>query len=236
MLWISAVGKAVHPYMVKDSVYYYSPDQLYLMANCDEFYTASVGAIDTSPTIVRPMIWKQLRIFEIGGNHLNVPFNNTQGKTISNSKMEADANQFGSRVNKIVGDGYSVNERLYMVGFTHKLPSEIKYAQIDSLSDMAGYYVFALPTSSRNFYIPAVIFNYFRRFYGVDGVVTNPTPNQKQFTLFFKTGDDIVGFIMIDEKNAPSGSPVRMLPTNPKQYKEEIMGENLTRFSDRRCR
>jgi hypothetical protein len=227
-----AVGKAVHPYMVKDSVYYYSPDQLYLMANCDEFYTASVGGYRYITNYCEANDLKQLRIFEIGGNHLNVPFNNTQGKTISNSKMEADANQFGSRVNKIVGDGYSVNERLYMVGFTHKLPSEIKYAQVDSLSDMAGYYVFALPTSSRNFYIPAVIFNYFRRFYGVDGVVTNPTPNQKQFTLFFKTGDDIAGFIMIDEKNAPSGSPVRMLPTNPKQYKEEIMGENLTRFSD----
>ena len=227
-----AVGKAVHPYMVKDSVYYYSPDQLYLMANCDEFYTASVGGYRYITNYCEANDLKQLRIFEIGGNHLNVPFNNTQGKTISNSKMEADANQFGSRVNKIVGDGYSVNERLYMVGFTHKLPSEIKYAQVDSLSDMAGYYVFALPTSSRNFYIPAVIFNYFRRFYGVDGVVTNPTPNQKQFTLFFKTGDDIAGFIMIDEKNAPSGSPVRMLPTNPKQYKEQIMGENLTRFSD----
>lgn len=227
-----SLGKAVHPHMVKDSVYYYTPDQLYGMANCDEFFTASVGGYRYITNYCEANDLKQLRIFESGGSHLNIPFNNTAGKTISNSKIEDDTSLFSMRVGGVIQDSYSVNERLYMVGFTQVLPKEIKYGKVDNLSGKAGYFVFAAPSNSRIFYVPAVIFNYFLKFYGIDGMSVGLTAHEGQYTLFFRSGLENVGFIMIEEKFAPSGAPARMLPENPVAYKEKIMGENLSRFSN----
>ena len=38
---------------------------------------------------------------------------------------------------------------------------------------------------------------------------------------------------MIDKKNAPSGAPARLLPTNPDAYLQTIVGENALAFSEK---
>ncbi len=227
------LGKAVHPLMVWRSNYFIEPKTLYALANCDEFFSASVGGYRYITNYCEANDLKQLRIFEIGGPHLNVPFSDTRGETITNSVIQDDFSVFSGRVGGIIGDTYSRNEVLYEVGFTQVLPKDIQYEKVDSLSERAGYFVFGSHNSARTFYIPAVVYNYFKKFYGVKEVLAGMKPNSGLFTLYFRKGFDIQGFIMIDESNAPSSAPARLLPTDAVEYMEEIVGMNAVAFTDK---
>ena len=227
------VGKAVHPLMVRNSNFYIKPKTLYALANCDEFFSASVGGYRYITNYCEANDLKQLRIFEIGGSHLNIPFSDTKDDTITDSVLDDDTSAFSGKVGSIIGDSYTKNERLYQVGFTQILPKEVQYDRVDNLSEKAGYFVFASPNSSRVFYIPAVVYNYFDKFYGTKEVRSSMIPNSDLFTLFFMDDDDVKGFIMIDKKNAPSGAPARLLPTNPDAYLQTIVGENALAFSEK---
>jgi hypothetical protein len=227
------LGKAVHPLMVWRSNYFIEPKTLYALANCDEFFSASVGGYRYITNYCEANDLKQLRIFEIGGPHLNVPFSDTRGETITNSVIQDDFSVFSGRVGGIIGDTYSRNEVLYEVGFTQVLPKDIQYDKVDSLSERAGYFVFGSHNSARTFYIPAVVYNYFKKFYGVEDVLAGMKPNSGLFTLYFRKGFDIQGFIMIDESNAPSSAPARLLPTDAVEYMEEIVGMNAVAFTDK---
>lgn len=227
------VGKAVHHLMVRNSNFYIKPKTLYALANCDEFFSASVGGYRYITNYCEANDLKQLRIFEIGGRHLNIPFSDTKDDTITDSVLDDDTSAFSGKVGSIIGDSYTKNERLYQVGFTQILPKEVQYDRVDNLSEKAGYFVFASPNSSRVFYIPAVVYNYFEKFYGTKEVRSSMIPNSDLFTLFFMDDDDVKGFIMIDKKNAPSGAPARLLPTNPDAYLQTIVGENALAFSEK---
>ena len=227
------LGKAVHPLMVWRSNYFIEPKTLYALANCDEFFSASVGGYRYITNYCEANDLKQLRIFEIGGPHLNVPFDDTRGETITNSVIQDDFSVFSGRVGGIIGDTYSRNEVLYEVGFTQVLPKDIQYDKVDSLSERAGYFVLGSHNSARTFYIPAVVYNYFKKFYGVEDVLAGMKPNSGLFTLYFRKGFDIQGFIMIDESNAPSSAPARLLPTDAVEYMEEIVGMNAVAFTDK---
>ena len=227
------VGKAVHHLMVRNSNFYIKPKTLYALANCDEFFSASVGGYRYITNYCEANDLKQLRIFEIGGSHLNIPFSDTKDDTITDSVLDDETSAFSGKVGSIIGDSYTKNERLYQVGFTQILPKEVQYDRVDNLSEKAGYFVFASPNSSRVFYIPAVVYNYFDKFYGTKEVRSSMIPNSDLFTLFFMDDDDVKGFIMIDKKNAPSGAPARLLPTNPDAYLQTIVGENTLAFSEK---
>ena len=227
------VGKAVHHLMVRNSNFYIKPKTLYALANCDEFFSASVGGYRYITNYCEANDLKQLRIFEIGGSHLNIPFSDTKDDTITDSVLDDETSAFSGKVGSIIGDSYTKNERLYQVGFTQILPKEVQYDRVDNLSEKAGYFVFASPNSSRVFYIPAVVYNYFDKFYGTKEVRSSMIPNSDLFTLFFMDDDDVKGFIMIDKKNAPSGAPARLLPTNPDDYMQTIVGENALAFSEK---
>ena len=227
------LGKAVSPNMVSRSNYYIEPKTLYGLANCDEFFSASVGGYRYITNYCEANDLKQLRIFELGGGHLNVPFSNTRGETITNSVMQDDSAVFSGKVNGIIDDTYSKNERLYEVGFTQVLPKAIKYDKVDNLSEDAGYFVFSSPSSARTFYVSAVIYNYFKKFYGVSEVRAGMTTHSGQYTIYFVRDTNIQGFIMIKKANAPSSSPARLLPKNPLAYSQKILGENAVAFADK---
>jgi hypothetical protein len=228
-----SVGKAVHPSMVRRSNFYITPKTLYGLANCDEFFSASVGSYSYITNYCEGNDLKQLRIFEIGGGHLNVPFSNTRNETISNSKVQDDSSTFSGKVGGIIGDTYTKNETLYEVGFTQVLPKDIKYDKVDNLSEGAGYFVFSSPSSARTFYVPAVVYNYFKKFYGITEVKAGITANSGLYTIYFVKGSDVQGFIMIEKKNAPSASPARLLPTNPLEYAMLIIGRTAVDFTDK---
>lgn len=228
-----SVGKAVHPNMVARSNFYITPKTLYGLADCDEFLSASVGGYSYITNYCEGNDLKQLRIFEIGGIHLNVPFSNTRNETIANSKVQDDDLTFSGKVESIVGETYTKNETLYEVGFTQVLPNEIKYDKVDSLSEFAGYFVFSSPFNARTFYVPAVVYNYFKKFYGANEVKAGTSSNIGLYTIYFVKDDDVLGFIMIETKNTPTSSPARLLPTNPLQYAQKIVGENALAFTDK---
>ena len=228
-----SVGKAVHPNMVVRSNFYITPKTLYGLANCDEFFSASVGGYRYITNYCEANDLKQLRIFEIGGSHLNVPFSNTRNETITDSIVQDEFSAFSSKVGGIVQDTYTQNESLYEVGFTQILPKEIKYDKVDTLSESAGYFVFCSPNSARTFYIPAVVYNYFKKFYGIDKVKAGTTTHNGLYTLYFVNDSNVQGFIMIDKENAPSSSPARLLPTNPLEYAQKIVGENALAFTNK---
>ena len=228
-----SVGKAVHPNMVVRSNFYITPKTLYGLANCDEFFSASIGGYRYITNYCEANDLKQLRIFEIGGSHLNVPFSNTRNETITDSIVQDEFSAFSSKVGGIVQDTYTQNESLYEVGFTQILPKEIKYDKISTLSESAGYFVFCSPNSARTFYISAVVYNYFKKFYGVDKVRAGTITHNGLYTLYFVNDSDVQGFIMIEKANAPSSSPARLLPKNPLAYAQKILGENAVAFADK---
>ena len=98
---------------------------------------------------------------------------------------------------------------------------------------MQDIFVFSSPNSARTFYIPAVVYNYFKKFYGADEVKAGTTTHSGLYTVYFVKGSDVFGFIMIEKKNAPSSSPARLLPTDPLEYAQKIVGENAVAFTDK---
>ena len=223
------IGQAVHPKMVAKSNFFIAPKKLYGLANCENFYTATCFGYRYITNFCEGNDLKQLRIFELGGAHLNVPFNNTRNKTIGNSLFGDESTAFSSKVQNIV-EGPS--ESLLLVGYTDFLPKGIDYEVADNLSADAGYFVFASPNSSRIFYVLAVVFNYFRKYYNISDVRATLTPVSKQYTILFGTEDMPSGFMMVKAKNAVAGSPSRLLPTNPEAYALEIVGQNALAFSE----
>lgn len=223
------IGQAVHPKMVAKSNFFIAPKKLYGLANCENFYTATCFGYRYITNFCEGNDLKQLRIFELGGAHLNVPFNNTRNKTIGNSLFGDEGTAFSSKVQNIV-EGPS--ESLLLVGYTDFLPKGIDYEVADNLSADAGYFVFASPNSSRIFYVLAVVFNYFRKYYKISDVRATLTPVSKQYTILFGAEDMPSGFMMVKAKNAVAGSPSRLLPTNPEAYALEIVGQNALAFSE----
>ena len=223
-------GIALHPKMVADSNFYIAPKKLYALANCPEFFTATILGYRYITNFCEANDLKQLRIFELGGAHLNIPFNNTRNKTIANSVFMDEDGAFSTKVSKLAESG--PREKLLLVGFTDVLPKGIKYEVADNLSADAGYFVFASQNSSRVFYVLAVVYNYFRKYYNASEVSATVTPQSKQYTLFFGDMDMPSGFIMIHKKNAIAASPARLLPANALEYAEEIVGQNALAFRE----
>lgn len=223
-------GIALHPKMVADSNFYIAPKKLYALANCPEFFTATILGYRYITNFCEANDLKQLRIFELGGAHLNIPFNNTRNKTIANSVFMDEDGAFSTKVSKLAESG--PREKLLLVGFTDVLPKGIQYEVADNLSADAGYFVFASQNSSRIFYVLAVVYNYFRKYYNASEVSATVTPQSKQYTLFFGDMDMPSGFIMIHKKNAVAASPARLLPANALEYAEEIVGQNALAFRE----
>ena len=223
-------GIALHPKMVADSNFYIAPKKLYALANCPEFFTATILGYRYITNFCEANDLKQLRIFELGGAHLNIPFNNTRNKTIANSVFMDEDGAFSTKVSKLAESG--PREKLLLVGFTDVLPKGIQYEVADNLSADAGYFVFASQNSSRVFYVLAVVYNYFRKYYNASEVSATVTPQSKQYTLFFGDMDMPSGFIMIHKKNAVAASPARLLPANALEYAEEIVGQNALAFRE----
>ena len=223
-------GIALHPKMVADSNFYIAPKKLYALANCPEFFTATILGYRYITNFCEANDLKQLRIFELGGAHLNIPFNNTRNKTIANSVFMDEDGAFSTKVSKLAESG--PREKLLLVGFTDVLPKGIQYEVADNLSADAGYFVFASQNSSRVFYVLAVVYNYFRKYYNASEVSATVTPQSKQYTLFFGDIDMPSGFIMIHKKNAVAASPARLLPANALEYAEEIVGQNALAFRE----
>ena len=223
-------GIALHPKMVADSNFYIAPKKLYALANCPEFFTATILGYRYITNFCEGNDLKQLRIFELGGAHLNIPFNNTRNKTIANSVFMDEDGAFSTKVSKLAESG--PREKLLLVGFTDVLPKGIQYEVADNLSADAGYFVFASQNSSRIFYVLAVVYNYFRKYYNASEVSATVTPQSKQYTLFFGDMDMPSGFIMIHKKNAVAASPARLLPANALEYAEEIVGQNALAFRE----
>ena len=225
------LGKAVHPLQVWKSNFYLTPNQLYALADCDEFFTASVGSMRFITNFCEENDLKQLRIFEIGGPHLDVAFNNTQNKTIENSLIK-DNKEFSARVSALVGDSISQNRNLYVVGFVQGLPAEIKYEKVTDteVESLAGFYVCSDAQSGSVAYIPALVFNYFKKYYEIDGVAMGLSGAKNQKTFIFKNGDFIKGFLLLDSDKVVMGTPARLMPSKPLEYAEVVKGEHLTDF------
>jgi len=225
------VGKALHPDSTWRSNFYISPKSLYGLANCEDFFQVSVASYNYMTNYCEGNDLEQLRIFETGGDHLNVPFNNTRNETITSRKISNDA--FAQRVNTITKDAMETNDTLVLVGFTPNLPKEVKYKAIDTISRKGGYMVYVNPATSVVFYIPSVVANYFAKFYNISSVAAGTNANKKHYTILFKSGDNVMGFMLLEQKHCLSASPSRLLPDNPHETIEKSRATHLSEFRNK---
>ena len=225
------VGKALHPDSTWRSNFYISPKSLYGLANCEDFFQVSVASYNYMTNYCEGNDLEQLRIFETGGDHLNVPFNNTRNETITSRKISNDA--FAQRVNTITKDAMETNDTLVLVGFTPNLPKEVKYKAIDTISRKGGYMVYVNPATSVVFYIPSVVANYFTKFYNISSVAAGTNATKKHYTILFKSGDNVMGFMLLEQKHCLSASPSRLLPDNPHETIEKSRATHLSEFKNK---
>ena len=226
-------GTALPPYDVWRSNYYVAPEDLYGMADCDEFLSASVASQRYITNYCEGNDLKQLRIFEVGGRHLQVNESGTRNVNIEDRVMQDgnDLREFSGRVSALVGDEMGRLEKMYNVGFVPDY--SVGYEKVDEndISEKGGSFLFAHPKTSNLFYIPAVIYNYFRKFYGADVVSGSGTPKGGQFVVAF--GDDVkVGFVLVDASRVSVAAPARLLPEDPKKEADDIYTLHMSAFDD----
>ena len=204
-------GVAIQSDTTLASLFYIKPKTMYDLANCDEFYQVFVSGNNYMTNYCEANDLEHLRIFEIGGNHLDVPMKNAPDSSIM-SKLTSDT-AFQERLDKIVSPSLSEFVDLKIVGFAPSVPKQYGYNKIDNLSERAGYLVHVNPINSEIYYIPTVVVNYFEKYYqGVTPVVGGASGSAKYQVIFFMRDDDIEGFYLIDRTRIALGTPSKIYP------------------------
>ena len=222
------VGKGLDPEATWRSNFVIAPKSLYALANCEDFFQVSVASYNYITNYCEGNDLEHLRIFEVGGDHLNVPYNNTPNVTISSRKITNDA--FSARVDNLVASAVEGNGKLIQVGFTPNLPKEVGYSETDNVTKLGGYMVYVNPLTTTTFYIPALIVNYFDKYYNLTHLTAGTNAFKRHYTIFFKGGDSTLGFMMLKEKHCIAASPARLLGENPVKARAENKARYATMY------
>lgn len=222
------VGKGLDPEATWRSNFVIAPKSLYALANCEDFFQVSVASYNYITNYCEGNDLEHLRIFEVGGDHLNVPYNNTPNVTISSRKITNDA--FSARVDNLVASAVEGNGKLIQVGFTPNLPKEVGYSETDNVTKLGGFMVYVNPLTTTTFYIPALIVNYFDKYYNLTHLTAGTNAFKRHYTIFFKGGDSTLGFMMLKEKHCIAASPARLLGENPVKARAENKARYATMY------
>ena len=227
------LGVAIDSNMTRASQFFIDPVTMYDLANCDTFFKAAVASRMYITNYCEANDLEHLRIFELGGEHLNVPLARFVGSTISDQTIVDNA--FSERVGKLVTPSTQTNQRLMEVGFAPAVPKDVAYNRIDSLSDVAGFMVYVSKDSSEVVYIPSVVVNYFEKYYGDLDLFIGSNKQGKYRVVMFNTPstNTMQGFYMLDADKVKTAKPARLLPTNPEARKEKVMGEHADAFTNK---
>ena len=227
------LGVAIDSNMTRASQFFIDPVTMYDLANCDTFFKAAVASRMYITNYCEANDLEHLRIFELGGEHLNVPLARFVGSTISDQTIVDNA--FSERVGKLVTPSTQTNQRLMEVGFAPAVPKDVAYNRIDSLSDVAGFMVYVSKDSSEVVYIPSVVVNYFEKYYGDLDLFIGSNKQGKYRVVMFNTPstNTMQGFYMLDADKVKTAKPARLLPTNPEATKEKVMAEHADAFTNK---
>ncbi len=227
------LGVAIDSDMTFASQFFIDPATLYELANCDTFFQASVATRNYITNYCEANDLEHLRIFELGGEHLNIPLARFIGTSISDQVIENTA--FSERVNKIVTPSVQSNQKLKEVGFVPATPKGIAYNRVDSLSELAGFMVYVGEDSSEIVYIPSVVVNYFEKYYGkLQLNMGSIKAGDYRVVMFMSADSDVMqGFYLVDADKVKPAKPARLLPTNPLATQQKVRGEHPDAFTNK---
>ena len=162
--FILPLGVAIDPNLAETN-HVFSPKTMYDLADYEEFFKVSVGGYGYITNYCEGNELQHLQFFELAGSsHLNIPYEKGAKSTITLSTIVNK--QYNANMQKVLDAPVQENEQLTLVGFAPALPSQVPYADVDLLSEQAGYFVLLHQDAGRAIYLPAVIANYFRKYYG----------------------------------------------------------------------
>ena len=232
--FILPLGVAIDPNLTQKSNYVFSPKTMYDLADCEEFFKVSVGGYGYITNYCEGNELQHLQFFELAGSaHLNVPYEKGAKSTITLSTIVNK--QFNANMQKVLDAPVQENEPLTLVGFAPALPSQVPYADVDLLSEQAGYFVLFHKDAGRAIYLPAVIANYFRKYYGED-VTFNiglQSGTNGEMVVVFKSEDDIVGFHIVQREHAPVTQVARLLIQNQMDFMHDVQTEFASAFENK---
>ena len=175
---------------------------------------------------------EHLRIFEIGGNHLDVPIENQPDGSIMSHLMQDIA--FQGRVASIIEPNVVDPIALQLVGIAPSTPKEIAFNKIDNLSERAGYMVYVNPETADIVYIPTVIINYFEKFYeGVEPFIGAREGSGKYRVISFQREGNIEGFYLLDKDKVKVGTPSKVLPSMADKTVKMLRSNHLADFTNK---
>ena len=232
--FILPLGVAIDPKLTQKSNYVFTPKTMYDLADCEEFFKVSVGGYGYITNYCEGNELQHLQFFELAGSsHLNIPYEKGAKSTITLSTIVNK--QFNANMQKVLDAPVQDNEPLTLVGFAPALPSQVPYDDVDLLSEQAGYFVLFNKDAGRAIYLPAVIANYFRKYYGEDitfNIGQQSGPNG-EMVIVFKAEDDIVGFHIVQREHAPVTQVARLLLQNQTKFMHDVQTEFASAFENK---
>lgn len=232
--FILPLGVAIDPNLTQKSNYVFSPKTMYDLADCEEFFKVSVGGYGYITNYCEGNELQHLQFFELAGSaHLNVPYEKGAKSTITLSTIVNK--QFNANMQKVLDAPVQENEPLTLVGFAPALPSQVPYADVDLLSEQAGYFVLFHKDAGRAIYLPAVVANYFRKYYGEDVTfnIGMQSGTNGEMVVVFKAEDDIVGFHIVKREHAPVTQVARLLIQNQMDFMHDVQTEFASAFENK---
>ena len=232
--FILPLGVAIDPNLTQKSNYVFSPKTMYDLADCEEFFKVSVGGYGYITNYCEGNELQHLQFFELAGSaHLNVPYEKGAKSTITLSTIVNK--QFNANMQKVLDAPVQENEPLTLVGFAPALPSQVPYADVDLLSEQAGYFVLFHKDAGRAIYLPAVVVNYFRKYYGEDVTfnIGMQSGTNGEMVVVFKAEDDIVGFHIVQREHAPVTQVARLLIQNQMDFMHDVQTEFASAFENK---
>ena len=232
--FILPLGVAIDPNLTQKSNYVFSPKTMYDLADCEEFFKVSVGGYGYITNYCEGNELQHLQFFELAGSsHLNIPYEKGAKSTITLSTIVNK--QYNANMQKVLDAPVQENEQLTLVGFAPALPSQVPYADVDLLSEQAGYFVLLHQDAGRAIYLPAVIANYFRKYYGEDVTfnIGMQSGTNGEMVVVFKSEDDIVGFHIVQREHAPVTQVARLLIQNQMDFMHDVQTEFASAFENK---
>ena len=223
MKWDFPNGITLHPHYTQLSNFFYTPSYLYSLEDCDRFEQVGLDSGSYTTNTCDSAKTHRLLIYERGGNHLNAKVAGMD-ESISNS---ADVDeQFVEFVAPTLNLAFRKASTAYLVGFQPNVKGQ------ESVKD-GGYFVVGTNGQPNYMFIPAVIYNYFAKYYEFDTIRTYFGKKSNRIVIFEKS-DVVMGYYELPNELIISlNDATRVFPNSPSATAKEIYGKNASSFTQK---
>lgn len=219
-------GVTIHPFYTPLSNFYYPPTYLYGLEDCVRFEQVGLDSGSYTSNICDATSKQRLTIYERGGAHLNDTVEGMENSIANSANVDE---QFESYISPTLNTAFKKGSKAYLVGFVAQIMGQPR----EQGAKDGGYFVYGANGIPNFMFVPAVIVNYFAKYYSFDNVVTYFGKKSSRVILFEKASVVVGYYILPDDLVITLSAATRIFPVNPKETAEKTYTLYLSDFESK---